>query len=64
VCLYGSSDGIQWHCALQHRKDDWPMRWFQYGNAFLPDGKNITNLLAVTTVAVEHTDLETTIWRV
>jgi hypothetical protein len=64
VCLYGSSDGIQWYCVLQKKKDHWPMRWFQYGNAFLPDGKNITNLLAVTTVGVEHADLETTIWRV
>jgi hypothetical protein len=37
---------------------------FQYGNAFLPDGKNTTGLLAVTTIAVEQSDLEASIWRV
>jgi hypothetical protein len=63
VCLFGSADGIQWQRVLQRGKDRWPMGWFQYGNAFLPDGKNTTALLAVTTVAVEHADLETTIWR-
>src|SRR5277367_3267163 len=54
VHLYGSADGIEWQSVLERRKDRWPMRLFQYGNAFLPDGKNTTNLLAVTTVAVEH----------
>jgi hypothetical protein len=63
VSLYGSSDGLQWHLVLQRKKDRWPMGWFQYGNAFLPDGTNTTRLLAVTTIAVEHDDLETTIWR-
>ncbi|HXM23196.1 MAG TPA: hypothetical protein VN948_18200 [Terriglobales bacterium] len=64
VCLYGSPDGLQWQRVLQRKKDRWPMGLFQYGNAFLPDGKNTTNLLAVTTIAVEHADLETSIWRV
>jgi hypothetical protein len=32
------------------------MRWFQYGNAFLPDGNNTTEFLAITTVAVEDDD--------
>jgi hypothetical protein len=64
VCLYGSPDGVHWQRVLQHTKDLWPMKLFQYGNAFLPDGKNTTGLLALTTIAVEHADLETTIWRV
>jgi hypothetical protein len=64
VCLYGSSDGIQWQRVLQRRKDRWPMGLFQYGNAFLPSGKNTTDLLAVTTAAVERADLETSIWRI
>jgi hypothetical protein len=64
VSLYGSSDGVQWHRVLQRKKDRWPMSWFQYGNAFLPDGKNTTDLLAVTTIAVKHANLETTIWRI
>jgi hypothetical protein len=64
VHLYGSADGIQWQRVLERKKDRWPMRLFQYGNAFLPDGKNTTNLLAVTTIAVEGADLETSIWRI
>ena len=40
------------------------MRYFQYGNALLPDGENATNYLAATTIAVEHDDLVTTVWEV
>jgi hypothetical protein len=61
VCLYGSPDGLQWQRVWQEKKDRWPMGLFQYGNAFLPDGQNTTSLLAVTTIAVEHADLETSI---
>jgi hypothetical protein len=64
VCLFGSPDGVHWQRVLHCKKDRWPMRLFQYGNAFLPDGKNTTGLLAVTTIAVEPADLETSIWRV
>jgi hypothetical protein len=64
ACLYGSSDGDLWPRLQQWKKDRWPMRLFQYGNAFLPDGKNTTDLLAVTTTAVEDADLETSIWRI
>jgi hypothetical protein len=64
VRLYGTSNGIKWDHVLQRKKDRWPMSWFQYGNAFLPDGKNTTDLLAVTTIAVKNADLETTIWRI
>jgi hypothetical protein len=63
VSLYGSPDGIQWQRILNCKKDRWPMGLFQYGNAFLPDGKNTTGMLAVTTIAIEGTDLETSIWR-
>jgi hypothetical protein len=40
------------------------MHYFQYGNAFLPDGENSTSYLAATTIAVEHDDLVTTLWEV
>jgi len=63
VCVYGSADGIRWEHILQCRKDGWPMGLFQYGNAFLPDGNNHGDVLAITTIAVER-DLETTIWRI
>jgi hypothetical protein len=64
VRLYGSLDGSRW-CDLVHwRKDFWHMSLFQYGNAVLPDGRNATDLLAVTTVAVDGDDLKTAIWRV
>ncbi len=64
VCLYGSPDGAHWQKLRQWNKDRWPMKIFQYGNAYLPDGCNTTDLLAITTVAVEHTDMETSVWRV
>lgn len=64
VRVYGSLDGLHWQELLAWKKDRWPMRLFQYGNAFLPDGRNTTGLLAVTTIAVERGDLETTLWNI
>jgi hypothetical protein len=64
VTLYGSADGERWAALAQWRKDHWPMKYFQYGNAFLPDGENATDLLAVTTIAVKNDDLETSVWHV
>lgn len=62
VYLYGEADG-GWRSLRQWKKDAWSMRLFQYGNAFLPDGNNATPYLAVSTVAVEHDDLATTIFK-
>jgi hypothetical protein len=56
VRIYGSRGGEDWRALLEWRKDPWPMSLFQYGNAFLPDGENRTDYLAVTTVAVERDD--------
>ena len=64
VHLYGSADGAPWQRLKRWRKDRWSMRFFQYGNAFLPTGQNDTDLLAVSTIAVEPGDLETTLWKV
>jgi len=64
VELYGSRDGVTWRGVQHWKKDRWPMGLFQYGNAFLADGKNTSGLLAATTIAVEQTDLETCIWRI
>jgi hypothetical protein len=64
VFLYGSSDGDRWQRIPQGRKDLWPMRFFQYANAFLPDGGNRTRWLALTAIALKGTGLETSIWRV
>jgi hypothetical protein len=64
VRLYGSRDGVEWRSLMEWRKDSWPMSLFQYGNAILPDGRNATDLLAVTTVAVRRDDLTTSLWRV
>jgi hypothetical protein len=50
--------------VLSWKKDRWPMAMFQYGNAFLPDGNNTTNLLAVTTVAVENDDLVSSLYSI
>jgi hypothetical protein len=60
----GSSDGTNWQVLARWKKDNLPMRYFQYGNASLPAGENSTNYLAATTVAVETDDLVTTLWEV
>jgi hypothetical protein len=57
VRVYGGSMSKGWQPLLSWRKDRWPMGLFQYGNAFLPDGNNTTNFLAVTTIAVEADDM-------
>lgn len=62
VRLYGSMDGGDWQSLAAWEKDGWPMGLFQFGNAAFPDGRNTTNLLAATTVAVRGADLETNIW--
>ncbi|HEV2698633.1 MAG TPA: hypothetical protein VGU90_11620 [Terriglobales bacterium] len=63
VALFGSSNSENWNLLTEWEKDRWPMKFFQYGNAFLPDGHNHTDLLAVTTIAVNNADMQTTIWR-
>ena len=64
VQIAGSRDGTNWQVLARWKKDSLPMRYFQYGNAFFPDGVNATRYLAATTIAVELDDLVTTIWEV
>jgi hypothetical protein len=64
VRIFGSRDGQDWRPLLAWQKDRWPMRFFQYGNAILPDGENNTPYLAVTTVAVESEDMVTSLYAV
>jgi len=64
VRVYGSRGGQSWNRLMEWSKDRWPMRFFQYGNAILPDGHNSTDFLALTAIAVETEDLVTSIWRV
>jgi hypothetical protein len=63
VTIFGSADVGTWHCLAQWPKDRWSMKFFQYGNAFLPDGDNITEFLVATTIGVEGADLQMSIWR-
>ena len=64
VQIVGSRHGSPWQPLARWKKDRLPMRYFQYGNAFLPDGENATKYLAATTVAVKTDDLVTTLWEV
>lgn len=65
VRIYGGQTGSElWGPLLAWEKDSWPMGLFQYGNAFLPDGNNTTEYLALTTVAVKSEDQVTSIYRV
>jgi hypothetical protein len=62
VRIFGGSSGQDWRPLLAWKKDPWPMRFFQYGNAFLPDGINSTSYLALTTIAVESEDCTTSLY--
>jgi hypothetical protein len=67
VRIFGGSSsggsGLQvWRSLLAWPKDPWPKRFFQYGNAFLPEGRNSTPYLAVTTVAVRSDDMTTSLY--
>ena len=64
VRVYGSGGAEDWRPLLAWKKDRWPMRLFQYGNAFLPDGENSTPYLALTTIAVEGDDMVTSFYSV
>ena len=64
VHISGSADAMNWTSLLRWKKDRWSMKYFQYGNAFLPDGTNATNYLALTTVATTEDDQTTSIYRV
>lgn len=64
VRIYGGAIANSWQPLLAWKKDRWPMGLFQYGNAFLPDGKNTTPFLAVTTIGVESDDLVTSLYSV
>jgi len=64
VHLVGSADRAKWQTLARWHKDSLPMRYFQYGNAILPDGENTTNYLAATMIGVKHDDLITTLWEV
>jgi len=63
VSLYAGRERGSWVRIASWRKDSWSMRYFQYGNAFLPTGENSTDCLAVTTIGVRADDLVTTIFK-
>ncbi len=56
VRIFGNTSASEadWKPLLAWRKDSWSMKFFQYGNAFLPDGNNATPYLVLTTIAVER----------
>jgi hypothetical protein len=64
VRIFGGRDGQNWRPLLAWQKDRWPMRFFQYGNAVLPDGENSTPYLAVTTIAVGSEDMVTSLYAI
>lgn len=64
VTVHGSGDGENFVRSISWEKDGWPMGLFQYGNAFFPDGNNDGGTLALTTIAVDKADCESSFWRV
>ena len=65
VRVYGAEvkSPDSWQPLLEWKKDPLPMRLFQYGNAFLPDGENSTPFLAVSTIAVQSDDMATSLYK-
>ncbi len=61
VRVYGTRDGADWDCLWEWKKDIWPPI-FQYGNAFFPDGKNESGVLALSTIAVQDADQQLSLW--
>jgi hypothetical protein len=64
VRVFGARLGGGWSGLLSWKKDNWPMRLFQYGNAFLPDGENTSGYLAVSMAAVETDDQSLSLFQV
>lgn len=64
VRLYGCRAPGDWRTLASWQKDRWSMRFFQYGNAFLPDGENASGCLAVTTAAVRGADQVLALFRI
>jgi hypothetical protein len=64
VRIYGICEGKEWQPLLAWKKDFWPMKFFQYGNAFLPDGNNTTPYLAVSTLGVTTDDMSTSLYSI
>ncbi len=64
VRIFGGVEGQKLLPVLSWKKDRWPLRFFQYGNAFLPDGENSTPCLAFTTIAVETEDMVTSLYAI
>jgi hypothetical protein len=65
IRVYGAevNSPDSWQPLLEWKKDPLPMRFFQYGNAFLPDGENSTSFLAVSTIAVQSDDRTTSLYK-
>jgi len=59
-----TTEAANWESLLAWVKDSWSMKFFQYGNAFLPDGNNGSSYLAVSTIAVESDDMVTSLYSV
>jgi hypothetical protein len=65
IRVYGAevNSPDSWQPLLEWKKDPLPMHFFQYGNAFLPDGENSTSFLAVSTIAVQSDDRTTSLYK-
>ena len=51
--IWGSRDGRQWRKVAKYKSDFWPMKYFQVGQIYLPQGNNTTDYLFYTPIATE-----------
>jgi len=54
--LWASKNGFDWEKIFEKKKDIWPSKLFQYGNIILPSGRNPSNYLFATTMALSRCD--------
>ena len=54
--VWGSPNGTEWKCILQFKKDIWPMKYFQYGQVFFPNGQDNGKDLWVSPFATKYSN--------
>lgn len=56
VELWASPDGIDWKCILKLKKDNWSMKYFQYGQLFFPNGEGDSKGLWISPFATKYSN--------
>lgn len=52
--LWGASNGTDWKLLAKFKKDSLPLKYFQYGQLFLPNGKNESGTVWLTPFSTKN----------